>query len=76
MASEIDTLSPKMCENALFFMSRVGSGKNIKIIESIVKKVESDHMIESGEFRDHVMLMTICNLHKIEVPLLWAQIEK
>lgn len=33
-------------------------------------------MIESGNFRDHVMLMTICNMHKIKVPLLWAQIEK
>jgi len=33
-------------------------------------------MIENGSFRDHVMLMNICNSYKIEVPQLWSQIEK
>jgi hypothetical protein len=33
-------------------------------------------MVESGEFRDHVMIMNISNTYKIDIPLLWSQIEK
>ena len=65
-----------MCENVLFFFSRVATPKNQYIIETLLKKVQNEKMVENGSFRDHVMLMNICNSYKIDVPQLWGQIEK
>jgi hypothetical protein len=39
MTIEQDSLTPKMCENLLFFFTRVGSPKNVNIIETLLKKV-------------------------------------
>ncbi len=76
MTIEQDSLNPKMCENLLFFFTRVGSSKNVSIIETILKKVQNEKMIETNKFRDHTMVMNILNQYKIEMPQLWAQIEK
>ena len=76
MTIEQDSLSPKMCENLLFFFTRVGSPKNVNIIETILKKVQNDRLIETGKLRDHTMIMNILNQYKIEMPQIWAQIEK
>lgn len=73
---EQDSLTAKMCENVLFFFSRVATPKNQYIIETLLKKVQNEKMVENGSFRDHVMLMNICNSYKIDVPQLWGQIEK
>lgn len=76
MTIEQDSLTPKMCENLLFFFTRVGSSKNINITETILKKVQNEKMIETNKFRDHTMVMNILNQYKLEMPQLWAQIEK
>ncbi len=76
MTIEQDSLNPKMCENLLFFFTRVGSSKNVSIVETILKKVQNEKMIETNKFRDHTMVMNILNQYKIEMPQLWAQIEK
>ena len=65
-----------MCKNLLFFFTRVGSTKNVNIIETILNKVQNERLIESNRFRDHTMVMNILNQYKLEMPLLWAQIEK
>lgn len=76
MTIEQDSLSAKMCENLLFFFTRVGSTKNVNIIETILNKVQNERLIESNRFRDHTMVMNILNQYKLEMPQLWAQIEK
>ena len=68
---EFDHLSPKMVENALFFFSRVGSGQNYFVIQNLIKKVQDEGMIEKGSFRDHVMLMSVSNLYKLDLPKMW-----
>ncbi len=64
-----------MCENALFFFSRVGpagSAKKHDVINELVKKITDDKMVEGGQFRDLVMLMNVSNAFKIDSPELWA----
>jgi hypothetical protein len=68
MTIEQDYLTPKMCENLLFFFTRVGSPKNVNIIETILKKVQNESLIETGKLRDHTMIMNILNQYKIEMP--------
>jgi hypothetical protein len=46
----------------------MGSGRNYRVIERLIKKVQDDKMVESGDFRDQVMLMSVCNTYKIEAP--------
>jgi hypothetical protein len=58
---EQDSLTAKMCENLLFFFTRVGSPKNVNVIETLLKKVQNEGMIERNAVRDHVMLMNIIN---------------
>jgi len=76
MTVEQDTLTAKMCENLLFFFTRVGSPKNVNVIETLLKKVQNEGMIERNAVRDHVMLMNIINQYKLDLPIIWAQIEK
>lgn len=64
-----------MCENALFFFSRAGSGQNKGIVEAIMRRVSNEKMVEKGMLRDHVMLMSISNSFKLDLPELWNQIE-
>lgn len=76
ITNELETLTPKMIENLLFFFSRVGSGRDYYLIQSLLQKVQDKHMIENGQCRDHVMLMNICNMYRFDMPRLWEQIEK
>jgi hypothetical protein len=57
-----------MVENLIFFFSRVGTHKNAKIIDTFIKKVQDERMVEKGEVRDHVMLMQVINQYKFDVP--------
>ncbi|TNV82727.1 hypothetical protein FGO68_gene13221 [Halteria grandinella] len=75
LLGEIDTLKAKMLENVIFFFSKCGTQQNSFIITMLLKKVQDEKLVETGEVRDHVMLMNLCNQYKVDTPQLWDQIE-
>lgn len=66
----VQFLGPKMCENLLFFLSRLNS-KNIDLLSKVIRHIEQNKFIESGAMKDHVMLMNVINQNKISVVELW-----
>jgi hypothetical protein len=71
LLNEMESLTPKQVENVIFFFSRVGDQTNTFIVSNLVKRVQDKNMVETGAVRDHVMLMNICNLFKLDTPQLW-----
>eukprot|EP00347_Sterkiella_histriomuscorum_P023236 403335430 len=72
---QLDNMDAKMCENLIFFLSRLESG-NIKLLGDLLSYIERKKYVENGEIRDHLMLMAIENAYNLKINGLNQQIEQ
>ncbi|CDW74678.1 UNKNOWN [Stylonychia lemnae] len=71
---QLQNLGGKMCENLLFFMTRLNT-ENPNLIKQILNRVEQEKFIEQGEFNDFQMLVNIQSKYKIDVQPLLKQFD-
>lgn len=74
MGQHIEDLNAKMSENLLFFLSSMKS-ENIELLKKVLNYIEDKRFIESGEFTDHIMIMSVANSYNIELEHAWDAIE-
>jgi hypothetical protein len=70
----VKKLTPKILENLMFYLSTMKSG-NAGLYGKLLMIVEENKYILSGKITDHFMIMGILNLHRLNRPGVWDQIE-
>ena len=71
----LNDLDGKSSENLLFFLMRATS-QNQSLVSNLLGHIQQHKFIETGQVRDHIMVMNVCNRYKINAPYLFSQIEK